>query len=82
MPATKISQFSPGEFCGIMADTFENKIKRKTFRGNIYLPSDQYKKKYTYQKPIEYTKEDIEKNVLKIKKEVSDLLFAEMEFFK
>lgn len=82
IPASKIASLSSGEFVGIVADNPEQKIALKMFHSAIQNNHDALKCEEQNFRPIpiiaKVTSEDIEENYLKIKREVTELVKAEL----
>lgn len=79
VPPEDISQLSQGEFCGVVSDSFKQKIDLKAFRGDVNPPKDNMKG-VAY--PMVYpnlTQEDLKQNVILIQTQINDLIKEEME---
>jgi len=78
VPPEDISQLSQGEFCGVVSDSFKQKIDLKAFRGDVNPPKDNMKG-VAY--PMVYpnlTQEDLKQNVVLIQTQINDLIKEEM----
>lgn len=86
IPASKIAMLSSGEFVGIVADSPDVKIKQKMFHAEIQNDHDAIKKEEEGYRPLPFiqqvTAEDVRENYSKIKREVADLLEAELRKIK
>lgn len=79
IPPEDINQFSQGEFCGIVSDTFSQKIDLKAFRGNVNPPKDNMQGvKFPMVNP-NLTLEMLRENVVLIQTQVKDLVKDELE---
>lgn len=78
VPPEDISQLSQGEFVGIVADTFNQKIKHKAFRG-LVAPSkeDLGNESYPMINP-NITEQDLLDNELRIQREISEIIENEI----
>jgi hypothetical protein len=83
IPPSKISSLSSGEFVGMVADDPDNKIELNIFHSSILNDHEALKKEQQGYKPIPVVRQInpsiIQKNYLQIKKEMEDLVNAEME---
>lgn len=82
VPPEDISQLSQGEFCGVVSDTFKQKISLKAFRGDVNPPKDNMK---GVAFPMVYpnlTQEDLKNNVIRIQTEINVLIENEMQRIK
>jgi hypothetical protein len=78
VPPEDISQLSQGEFCGVVSDTFKQKIDLKAFRGDVNPLKDNMK---GVAFPMVYpnlTPEDLQQNVVLIQTQINDLVKEEM----
>ncbi|WP_040626062.1 conjugal transfer protein MobC [Mucilaginibacter paludis] len=86
IPASKIASLSSGQFVGMVADDPGNKIELKVFHNEIQNDHDAIKKEEEAYRPIpvikNITAEEIEENYLKIKREVEELVTAELALLK
>jgi len=79
VPPEDISQLSQGEFCGIVSDTYKQKIELKAFRGEVNPPKDDMSGvKYPMKYP-DLTQEDLSNNVKLIQSQINELVELEME---
>lgn len=79
VPPEDISQLSQGEFCGVVSDSFKQKIDLKAFRGDVNPPKDNMK---GVKFPMVYpnlTSEDLKQNVILIQTQINEVVKEEME---
>lgn len=78
VPPEDISQLSQGEFCGIVSDTFNQKIDLKAFRGDVNPPKDNMEGVYFPMVYPDLTQEMLKENVTLIQNQINDLVEEEM----
>ncbi len=83
IPASKIATLSSGEFVGIVADSPGEKIPQKMFHGEIQNDHDAIAREEGGYKPLPIirtvTKEDIDENYLRVKRDVQELMRLELK---
>jgi hypothetical protein len=79
VPPEDISQLSQGEFCGIVSDTFNQKIELKAFRGDVNPPKDNMKGVAYPMVFPDLTPEMLKENVVLIQNQINELVEEEME---
>ncbi|KRT15914.1 conjugal transfer protein TraG [Pedobacter ginsenosidimutans] len=83
IPASKIATLSSGEFVGIVADSPGEKIPQKMFHGEIQNDHEAIAKEEAGYKPLPVirtvTKEDIDENYLRVKRDVQELMRLELK---
>lgn len=82
VPASKIAGLSSGEFCGIVADNPDQKIKLKPFYCEIVNNPDAINAEVAKYKSLPKSKVaqlEIQNNHIRIKNEVTDIIEAEIE---
>lgn len=77
VPPEDISQFSQGEFVGILSDTYKQQIDLKAFRG-IVSPDKSDLKDEKFQKLNDLTPEQLKDNTKKIQNEISSIIRDEL----
>lgn len=82
VPPEDISQLSQGEFCGIVSDTYKQKIDLKAFRGDVNPPKDNMKGLAFPMVYPDLTQEMLKENVLKIQTQINELVDEEMNRIK
>ncbi|MGM9475192.1 conjugal transfer protein MobC [Pedobacter sp. GSP4] len=82
VPASKISTLSSGEFVGIVADSPDQKIKLKMFHGELQNDHRAIAKEEAGYVPIppvrKVGQEDLQENYLKIKRDIVEMVKAEL----
>lgn len=82
IPAAKIAALSSGEFVGIVTDNPDQKIQLKVFHSEIQIDHAAIKVEEEAYKPIpvieQVTKEDVQENYKKIKREIDELIGKEL----
>ena len=78
VPPEDISQLSQGEFCGIVSDTYKQKIDLKAFRGDVNPPKDNMTGVSFPMVYPDLTQEMLKENVLKIQTQINELVEEEM----
>ncbi|MCX2680966.1 YWFCY domain-containing protein [Galbibacter sp. EGI 63066] len=83
IPPSKISALSSGEFVGMVADNPDQKIKLKTFHNEIINDHQAIKEEEAGYRSLpevkQVTQAEIEKNYLKIKQEIAEMIETEIE---
>jgi hypothetical protein len=83
LPPSKIASLSSGEFVGLMADDPDNPVDLKSFHAKIDMDHVGLKKEQNKFQPIpiirRIDKAAIQHNYLQIKKDIEDLVQAELE---
>ena len=79
IPPEDISQFSQGEFCGIVSDTYKQKIELKAFRGDVNPPKDNMKGVAFPMVYPDLTEQKLKENTRLIQTQISELVEEEME---
>ena len=83
VPASKIATLSSGEFVGIVADNPGQEIEQKAIHCKVTLDNEALEKEEQAYKDLpvvrQVTKEVVFENYMRIKKEVADLIDAELE---
>lgn len=79
VPPEDISQLSQGEFCGIVSDTFSQKIDLKAFRGDVNPPKDNMKGVAFPMVFPDLTQEMLKENVILIQNQINELVEEEMK---
>ncbi|GAA4203277.1 conjugal transfer protein MobC [Pedobacter jeongneungensis] len=83
IPASKIATLSSGEFVGLVADSPDEKIPQKMFHAELQNDHEGIKKEEENYIPIpqirKVTREDVQVNYLRIKKEVAELVWRELD---
>jgi len=82
VPASKIAGLSSGEFCGIVADNPDQKIKLKPFHCEIVNNPDAINAEVAKYKSLpksEVAQLEIQNNHIRIKNEVTDIIETEIE---
>ena len=82
VPPEDISQLSQGEFCGIVSDTYKQKIDLKAFRGDVNPPKDNMTGVSFPMVYPDLTQEMLKENVLKIQTQINELVDEEMNRIK
>ena len=81
LPADRIESLSQGSFCGYVADTFAQKIHPKVFCGEVELPPPPHHNEQI-PKIVNMTRdeimEEVEKNYMRIKIEIVNLIQKEL----
>lgn len=78
VPAEDVSQFSQGEFAGILADTFSDKLEHKAFRGFVSPDKSSLKdEEYPMVNP-DLTERDLKQNTKKIQQEIKNIISLEL----
>lgn len=80
LPPNKIEALSQGSFCGYVADTFRQKVNPKIFCGEVKAcgkPRHNESIPQILKMTAEQMEEEVEKNYLKIRLDIVNLLFKE-----
>jgi hypothetical protein len=78
VPPEDISQFSQGEFCGIVSDTYKQKIEHKAFRGDVNPPKDDMTGVAFPMVYPDLTPEKLQENTRLIQSQIAQLIEEEM----
>lgn len=83
VPASKIANFSSGEFAGVLSDTPQQKLPLKAFHCDIQNDFSAIEREEKAYKPIpvirQITPDMVQKNFQKIKEEVQEIANAEIQ---